>query len=127
MGKIIKLARNLESMTLRRIGPGGDAQGTEVEGCAGQVGGGLKIAVHGRMRVSLAAPRHIQVHGSSFNVITFQPGWLGGPKSGGNVFHQQGKIAGVEVQRDITILEVEAGGAVLVVQNALLDRNITGP
>ena len=114
-------------MTFCRMSLGGDSQGTEVEGFAGQVGRGLKIAVHGRMRVSLAAPRRCQVHGSGFDVVALQSGWLAGPKSGGNVVHQQGKIAGVEVERNITILEIEAGGAVFVAQNAFLDQDVTGP
>ena len=108
MGKVIERASDFKSMTLRRRGPGGDPQRTYVDCCAGEVGRGLKIAVHGRMRVSLAAPRDIQVHGAGFDVVTLQPGRLWDPYSGGNVVHQQGKVAGIEFQRDITILEVEA-------------------
>ena len=43
-----------------------------------------------------------------------------------DVGHAQGDVAGGKVERDVAILEVEGGGAILVVQHALLDHNAAG-
>jgi hypothetical protein len=36
------------------------------------------------------------------------------------------EVAGGEVKRDVPVLEVEGRGAIIVIQNALLDRNVAG-
>jgi hypothetical protein len=119
--KVCKLPGDFQGAILASAAVHGEAQAAQKSGVALQVDGGLEAAMH---RVD-CAPRHAsgesKVGGSSLDPVASRSS-----THGRQIAQAQRKIVGGEVKGSGPGLKIEGGSAVVVVQDALLDRDATG-
>ena len=77
-------------------------------------------SIDGCRFLALGLARQVEIRGAELDPIKFRRAMRSG-----HVARHQGNVIGSEVERRVAVLIIEEGGAVVVVQGSLLDRDMT--